>query len=165
MLGTQDEELAEQNDEGMLVDTDPIADETTTPNTTTAILSTLMSTFTIPLLRLITPTSLSYPSLDSPAPHPPTTSLLSIIHIRAGECLNNLFLSLSTDPTRTFTTEDVHAAKELWDQLWLVLSELGTQFGPGQERKLEMVQVAVGVLWGIAQICKGTLVLHRGFLS
>lgn len=118
----------------------------------------------VPLLALIQPTPLSFPpSTGGPSPHPPTTSVLSAIHICALECLNNIFLSLAS-PARThapLTTPGVDrdSGAHIWSELWLALAAVGTNIrGPGQERRGEMWAAAIGVLWGIANVWKGVLV-------
>ena len=117
-----------------------------------------------PLLALIHPTLLSFPpTAGAASPHPPTTSALSAIHICALECLNNIFMSLAT-PARLqsqgFESDaDREAGPKIWEQLWQALEAVGTDIdGPGQERRRDMWQIAVGVLWGVSILWKGTLV-------
>ncbi|KZS92874.1 ARM repeat-containing protein [Sistotremastrum niveocremeum HHB9708] len=156
------EEAANDNDvasvDEMDVQAEPIA-EATNPEAKGSLsrLSSLLSALALPLLSLCHPTPLSFPPLDSPSPHPPTTSLLGTIHIRACECLSNIFLSLASQGGGSLTPEDLQAARDIWTQFWLVLSAIGTQGGPGQETRGELWVAAVGVLWGIARLCKGSL--------
>ncbi|KAJ7074459.1 armadillo-type protein [Mycena amicta] len=103
-----------------------------------------------PLLRLIAPTTLSFPPLASPSPHPPTTSALSAVHIAALECLNNVFLSLA----RSGPIADIAGGRAVWAAVWEALGVVGTQTGPGQERRRDMWEVGVGVLWGVASVCR-----------
>lgn len=117
-----------------------------------------------PLLALIQPTPLSFPPpTGGPSPHPPTTSVLTAIHICALECLNNIFLSLAS-PARAHTPlatpgVDRDSGVQIWNEVWLALAAVGTDIrGPGQERRGEMWAAAVGVLWGIANVWKGVLV-------
>ena len=116
-----------------------------------------LPTLVAPLVALIQPTTLSFPPLASPSPHPPTTSVLSAIHICALECLNNIFLSLTTGRTPNIST-DLDAGRRVWDGIWSALGAIGTETGLGQERRREMWHVAVGVLWGIGNVWKGSLV-------
>ena len=111
----------------------------------------------LPLLALLQPTSLSFPPLAAPSLHPPTTSALSAIHISALECLNNVFLSLSSSPNSNLSADKDSGCK-IWDDVWSALAIAGTETGLGQERRQEMWDVAVGVLWGIGSIWKGSLV-------
>ena len=117
-----------------------------------------------PLLALIQPTALSFPpSAGGVSPHPPTTSALSAIHITALECLNNIFLSLATPAqleARGFASDaDKDAGPKIWQEIWKALGAVGTDVdGPGQERRREMWQIGVGVLWGVSILWKGILV-------
>ncbi|KAF7288173.1 ARM repeat-containing protein [Mycena chlorophos] len=103
-----------------------------------------------PLIRLIVPTTLSFPPLASPSPHPPTTSALSAVHVAALECLNNIFLSLA----RAGTISDVAAGRVVWEAVWSTLGAVGMETGPGQERRRDMWEVGAGVLWGVASVCR-----------
>ena len=139
------------------VDDDPIAP--TEPNVPTPTNISLLPVLTNPLLTLARPTPLSFTPPSTQAIHPPTTSALGTIHIRALECLNNLFLSINPDslPPTAKT-----AAVAVWNDLWVVLGSVGKQsewmMGLGQERRKEMWDIALGVLWGLARIGKGELV-------
>lgn len=119
----------------------------------TSFLPSLVS----PLLALLQPTSLSFPPLAAPSPHPPTTSALSAIHISALECLNNVFLSLATSPNPSVSA-DKDSGRKVWADIWSALAAVGIETGPGQERRQEMWEVAVGVLWGVGIVWKGVLV-------
>lgn len=117
-----------------------------------------------PLLALIQPTPLSFPpTTGGVSPHPPTTSAFSAIHICALECLNNIFLSLATPAqlqSQGFVSvADREAGPRVWQEVWRALGVVGTDVdGPGQERRREMWQIGVGVLWGISILWKGVLV-------
>ena len=149
-----DEDEAEASDDDG-VDMEPQA-KRTAPSALPSIVE--------PLLGLIQPTSLSFPpAAGGVSPHPPTTSALSAIHICALECLNNIFLSLATPAqleTRGFASEaDREAGPKIWQEVWKVLGAVGTDVdGPGQERRREMWQIGVGVLWGVSILWKGILV-------
>jgi hypothetical protein len=110
-----------------------------------------------PLLKLIQPTSLSFPPLTSASAHPPTTSALSAIHICALECLNNMFLALAAARNATLLA-DTTAGADVWTRVWAALDVVGTEFGPGQERRKDIWEIGVGVLWGIGNVWKGHLV-------
>ncbi|KDQ63136.1 hypothetical protein JAAARDRAFT_120264 [Jaapia argillacea MUCL 33604] len=110
-----------------------------------------------PLLALIQPTPLSFPPFTGPSPHPPTTSVISAIHICALECLNNIFLSLASSPNPVLSGDKEGGAR-VWDEVWKALAAVGLETGPGQERRREMWEIGVGVLWGIAIIWRGSLV-------
>ena len=119
--------------------------------------TSLLTTLVTPLLTLIQPTALSFPPLASPSPHPPTTSALSALHISALECLNNVFLSLTTSKSLSISS-DANSGRTVWDGIWSALSLIGTQTGLGQERRQEAWNIAVGVLWGVGRIWKGSIV-------
>jgi hypothetical protein len=115
--------------------------------------ASFLTTLVAPLLGLVQPTSLSFPPLSAQSIHPPTTSALSAIHIAALECLNNIFLSLATAPIPS-----VSAGLTVWNGLWSALQLVGTETGPGQERRQEFWEVTIGVLWGVGRVWKGSLV-------
>ncbi|KAG5647684.1 hypothetical protein DXG03_008407 [Asterophora parasitica] len=150
----EDDDEGEGEDEMDEADTEMLDDASPTNAASTSFLPTLVE----PLLALVHPTSLSFPPLAAPSPHPPTTSALSAIHISALECLNNLFLSLATNPNPSVSAD--HAAgRKVWDVLWAALAAVGTETtGLGQERRQEIWNIAVGVLWGVGNVWKGSLV-------
>jgi hypothetical protein len=110
-----------------------------------------------PLLHLAQPTALSFPPPDGPSPHPPTTSALGAVHICALECLNNLFLGLGA-AQRPAISANSQAGTAVWGQVWAALQAAGTIEGAGQERRRDMWETGVGVLWGVASVWKGVLV-------
>lgn len=145
--------LLHAEDDNTSLDVDMATDDIpAAPNSTTHLPSLVP-----PLLTLINPTSLSFPPLAAQSPHPPTTSVLSAIHISALECLNNIFLSISAsvDPS---VSADKDGGRKVWNDIWSALGVVGTETGLGQERRQEMWEIAVGVLWGIGNIWKGSLV-------
>jgi hypothetical protein len=109
------------------------------------------------LLPLIQPTPLSFPPLGQTSIHPPTTAVLSAIHIRALEVLNNIFIP-SDDSVARALVMDRASGVQIWQDIWRALSAVGIQFEPGQERRREMWETSVGVLWGVGNIWKATLV-------
>ena len=125
--------------------------------------TSLPPTLVSPLLSLIQPTFLSFPPLAAQSIHPPTTSALSAIHISALECLNNLFLSLATLQKSTVSS-DKQAGLTVWNGVWSALKLVGTDTGPGQERRQEMWDISIGVLWGIGNVWKGSIVCWMLFL-
>jgi len=117
-----------------------------------------------PLLSLIQRTPLSFPPSSNPSCYPPITSALSAIHVSAFECLNNMFLSLATHPHPS-NTADESTGLTIWGEIWASLSEVGLDISPGQERKREIWEIAVGVLWAVGKIWKGKLVRFKYLLS
>jgi hypothetical protein len=121
--------------------------------TTTSHLPALVE----PLIALIQPVKLSFPPAAGQSLHPPTTSVLSAIHVSAFECLNNIFLSLSASRTAELAAASA-SGKQVWDGVGAALGSVGTDIARGQERKQEMWEIGVGVLWGVGNIWKGSLV-------
>jgi hypothetical protein len=109
------------------------------------------------LLPLIQPTPLSFPPLGQTSIHPPTTAVLSAIHIRALEVLNNIFIPSDNSAARVLAMDKVGGV-QIWQDIWHALSAVGIQFGPGQENRREVWETSVGVLWGVGNMWKGTLV-------
>ena len=131
--------------------------------------TSLLNALTAPLLNLARPTPLSFPPPALPSVHPPTTSVLGAIHVRALECLNNLSVGVKERPGSAgeeLSTEEkelVQGAVGVWNQMWGAdllgaVGEPPDSATPGQERRAEMWNIAVGVLWGLARMGKGALV-------
>jgi hypothetical protein len=150
--GDEDEDLVDGVDQDMANEGMVIDHATSAEPSALSMLSTLVS----PLLALIQPTSLSFPPLATPSMHPPTTSALSAIHICALECLNNLFLSLTTSRAAAVSA-DKQAGMTVWSAVWSALKLVGTETGLGQGRRQEMWETAIGVLWGIGNVWKGAI--------
>lgn len=127
----------------------------TNGTTATSHLPTLVG----PLITLIQPVRLSFPPAAGQSSHPPTTSVLSAIHVSALECLNNILLSLSASPTTELAAASA-SGKQVWDGVWAALGNVGTEIARGQERKQAVWEIGVGVLWGVGNIWKGSLVSH-----
>lgn len=109
------------------------------------------------LLELIQPTPLSFAPAYAPSPHPPTTSALGGIHIAALECLNNIFLSVADSELISSNGEARRLIGQVWNQVWSMLSIIGRPqgIGSGPEVKMEVWRISLGVLWGVARICRG----------
>lgn len=147
----------------------------------------LLSTLNLPgrLLALATPTQLSFlpltsnsPPSSSPSPHPPTTALLSTIHLRALEALNNLFISIAfflpsaTSPTSksaewvAFFAHTRSSLQPIWDGLFSISGTVAPSAEvlsvKGQEVRLELLDMALGGLMGVAGLTRGALRLERG---
>ncbi|KAI0032161.1 ARM repeat-containing protein [Vararia minispora EC-137] len=163
---TEEDDEAEDDDEGGMDDADDsmaVEDPAPVPNGTTDAdkpAPSILPSILVPLLALIQPTPLSFPPLGAPSPHAPTTSALSAIHVAAFECLNNAFLALAARPSDV-VAKDVDAGKKVWDEVWRALSAAGTQGGPGQDRRMQVWDVAVGVLWAAGIIWPGKLTLDE----
>lgn len=144
-----DIELETEGDADVAMDEEPATPTSSNPS--------FLTTLVAPLIALIQPTTLSFPPLAAPSIHPPTTSALSAVHINALECLNNIFLSLTTSPNPSVSF-DVNSGITVWNGIWSSLGLVGTQTGLGQERRQEMWDIAIGVLWGVGRVWKGSLV-------
>jgi hypothetical protein len=155
-----DEGQDADSDAGMDADEDILIEEPPSIQASKSFLSPLLQ----PLLALVQPTALSFPPTSAqgggPSPHPPTTSALSSIHVCALECLNNLFLALSSAKgVAKAAAADVATGQQVWDAVWSALAAVGTNTTDlGQERRRDMWDMAVGVLWGIGGVWKGNLV-------
>lgn len=151
-------------------------------------LITLLSTLNLPtrLLALSSPTSLSFLPITTTSPtpsslpsaHPPTTSLLSTIHLRSLETLNNLLMSItfflpaSTSPefaSPTWTAFFAHSRASLqpiWDGLFAIAGAVAPAQEilsvKGQEMRAEILEVALGGLMGVASITRGGVVVGKG---
>ncbi|KAF8323967.1 hypothetical protein DL93DRAFT_2049554 [Clavulina sp. PMI_390] len=118
--------------------------------------TSLLHLLTLPLLALSRPTpTLSFPPPALPSVHPPTTSVLGAIHVRALECLNNLFVGVRERVLVTEGDDEEMGGRKKEERSAPGFTNL---FGAGQERRAEMWAVAVGVLWGLARMARGTLV-------
>ncbi|KAI0800600.1 ARM repeat-containing protein [Fomes fomentarius] len=115
------------------------------------------TTLVAALLKFVHPTALSFPPLGAPSPHPPTTSALGAIHVSAIECLNNIFLSMATGLGRPSGLAPENG-RTVFDAVWRALGTVGTDIsGAGQERRRDMWNIGVGVLWGVGNVWKGSL--------
>ncbi|KAF9074932.1 ARM repeat-containing protein [Rhodocollybia butyracea] len=149
--GAEEDENEGEDEDEVMEDDEPTMDDINVKAGVTLLPSLVPS-----LLSLIQPTSLSFPPLAAPSPHPPTTSVLSAIHIGAMECLNNIFLALATSPNPSISA-DIEAGRKVWNEVWSSLGVVGTELGLGQEKRLQMWEIGVGVLWGVAVVWKGVL--------
>ena len=170
--GDEDKDNNEANNGGDVeMDTDASNSQPKTANTA-APTPTLLPSIIDPLLSLIQPTSLSFPPSSSTntstgsntaRAHPPTTSALGAIHVCALECLNNaaLALAISSEGVESESTKvrgDAETGRRVWNALWSALGVVGLEGGLGQEKRKEIWEVSVGVMWGIGGIWKGSIV-------
>lgn len=112
--------------------------------------------FVFSLIKFIQPTSLSFPPVAAPSLHAPTTSALGAVHVTALECLSNIFLGLSV-AGNAHISRDVQTGIRIWNEIWQALGSTGTETGPGQERRQDVWNTAVGALWGVGNIWKSHL--------
>ncbi|KAG8914469.1 hypothetical protein FRC01_004043 [Tulasnella sp. 417] len=162
----EDEEVVEEIDMDDEDDDDEVIEEEqperkSAPSSSQANSLNLIASLTRPLLLLARPTALSFPQSSGPPIHPPTTSALGTIHVRALECLNNLFLGIHAEEGQ-LPEGAAKQATEVWKDVWSVLGAVGKQaewtVGSGAEVRKELWEIGVGVLWGLARIGKGELI-------
>jgi len=110
------------------------------------------------LLALAHPTPLSFPPLPSSTAAvvscPPITSVLGAVHVRALECVANVFLG------REHSRLDGTQSSELWRGIWSALGAVGpfVDSAPaGHERRVEMWDAGAGALWGVSKASLGVL--------
>lgn len=151
-LGEDDEDIEDAGDVDMAVVDTADAAASQPPS--------FFTTLVAPLLKFVHPTALSFPPLGAPSPHPPTTSALGAIHVSALECLNNIFLSMATSSRGqpAGLGLDPASGRAVFDAVWGALRLVGTEItSTGQERRREMWDIGVGVLWGVGNMFKGAL--------
>ncbi|KAL0242116.1 hypothetical protein I308_105745 [Cryptococcus tetragattii IND107] len=129
-----------------------------------ATLSHLLTNLHLPerLTRLSRPVSLSFPPASTvPSIHPPTTSILSILHLHALEALNNLLLTAVASISaadRSAAAQIVASvpAQGLWDSLFAIIQLIGSEPQAlqmkGQEMRMEVLEMTLGCVWGTIKI-------------
>ncbi|ORX35296.1 armadillo-type protein [Kockovaella imperatae] len=140
---------------------------------TSVTLSHLISTLKLPqrLTMLSTLTQLSLPpSTAQPSPHPPTTSALSVLHLRALEALNNLLLTsvaaISAGQGSSSQLATIVPLAKIWASIFrnvdLIKSEPESLGRKGQEMRLEILEMCIGCLWGTASLSPDALNVSPG---
>ncbi|KAK4698959.1 hypothetical protein P7C70_g7310, partial [Phenoliferia sp. Uapishka_3] len=146
----------------------------------------LFSNLPLLLLTLAQPTSLSFapttssitlaatapstllPTSTSPLPSAipealtPLSDLLTTVHVRSLECLNNLYITLARSKNAADCSKDL---QKVWEgTLELVLGAVQGEVvtervegsaEEGEERKMEVVMAGVGAAWGMARVGLG----------
>lgn len=132
---------------------------------TPTTLSHLLSTLSLPqrLTTLASLTLLSFPPATSqPSIHPPTTSALSVLHLRALEALNNLLLTTSASAGPDSQLADMIPAQGVWDGITtivqMIVAEKEALSAKGQEMRGEVLEQALGCLWGLAKVAPSAFV-------
>ena len=122
-----------------------------------ASLPYLLTTMRLPtrLTSLAQLTLLSFPPALGPSSHPPITSILSVLHLRALEALNNLLLTTAAYAAAGGRASTVPVS-DLWTGLFAVVdpifAEPQVMQARGQEMRLEVLETATGCLWSLAKI-------------
>ncbi|ODN74945.1 hypothetical protein L198_08196 [Cryptococcus wingfieldii CBS 7118] len=130
-----------------------------------ATLSHLLKALNLPerLTALSQPLALSFPPATSePSLHPPTTAVLSVLHLHALEALNNLLLTAvasidnADGPKAVASIREKVPAQGLWDSMFGIVCAVGGDQGilnkKGQEMRMEIMQMALGGLWGAVKV-------------
>lgn len=129
-----------------------------------ATLSHLLSNLHLPerLTLLSRPVSLSFPPVSTvPSIHPPTTSILSILHLHALEALNNLLLTAVASISaadRSAVAQIIASVpvQGLWDSLFSIIQLIGSEPQAlqmkGQEMRMEVLEMTLGCVWGTIKI-------------
>ncbi|ODN77089.1 hypothetical protein L202_05626 [Cryptococcus amylolentus CBS 6039] len=130
-----------------------------------ATLSHLLKALNLPerLTALSQPLALSFPPATSePSLHPPTTAVLSVLHLHALEALNNLLLTAVASVDNADGSKAVASIREkvpaqgLWDSMFGIVRAVGGDQGilnkKGQEMRMEIMQMALGGLWGAVKV-------------
>ena len=108
------------------------------------------------LSKLASLTPLSFPpSTATPSPHPPTTSQLSTIHLRALEALNNMFLTFAAAELYKPLSGEMDS-QGVWNTLMpiveMIASEASVLGTRGQEMRGEVLDMVTGCLWGVVKL-------------
>lgn len=129
----------------------------------TASLPYLLTKLLLPqrLTILSLPNQLSFPpSNNTPSAHPPTTAALSTIHLRSLEALNNLLVTVAAIlPKDEVSANQLIRAiplQDSWEGIFRIVgsivSEAQVVKAKGQEMRLEVTEMYVGCLWGVAKV-------------
>ncbi|WVF66035.1 hypothetical protein IAT40_000773 [Kwoniella sp. CBS 6097] len=130
-----------------------------------ATLSHLLTGLQLPtrLLSLSQLTPLSFPPAnDQPSLHPPTTSVLSVLHLRALEALNNLLLTtVASLPSGGAQLSGAIPLQQLWMSTFGIIETIGSEPDAlnmkGQEMRLEVLEMTLGCVWGVSKIAPAEL--------
>ncbi|WVQ77382.1 hypothetical protein IAR50_007067 [Cryptococcus sp. DSM 104548] len=130
-----------------------------------ATLSHLLTALNLPerLTVLSQPLALSFPPATSePSLHPPTTAVLSVLHLHALEALNNLLLTAvasidnADGPKAAASIREKVPSQGLWDSMFGIVRAVGGDRKilnqKGQEMRMEIMQMALGGLWGAVKV-------------
>lgn len=121
------------------------------------------------LVRIATPTPLSFPPQTLPTPStaaPAITEHLALAHLRAFECLNNFFLTMCEVPTKWWFKEHKEDAMNTWTWLFATAGQVagpGVRVGgedKGQEMRGAVLEAIVGCLWALARGLESDVVCY-----
>lgn len=132
----------------------------------------ISSTSTPDLIPTAITTSGVAPSTDLPLPLVGIADIVTTIHVRALECLNNLYITLarsssSSDSSFLDDAKNVAILQKVWEStLGLILTSSTNaptststtaekKEEDGEERQMEMMMAGVGAIWGMARVGLG----------
>ncbi|WVR03702.1 hypothetical protein IAU60_000697 [Kwoniella sp. DSM 27419] len=132
-----------------------------------ATLSHLLSGLQLPsrLVALSQLNPLSFPPTNSqPSAHPPTTSILSALHLRALEALNNLLLTTVASGSASSQAAGSVPVQQIWEAMFGIVQTIGSEPEAltmrGQEMRVEVLEMAMGCAWGVAKLAPGRLAVQ-----
>jgi hypothetical protein len=99
------------------------------------------------LIRLATPTTLSFPA--DPTLCPTVTIGLGLTHQRSLECINNFLLAMNDLPSNFWFQEHLSDAKQAWKWLFETAHQIGAC--PSSEQRDAILEVMVGCLWSLGR--------------
>nr|ODN90333.1 hypothetical protein L204_05937 [Cryptococcus depauperatus CBS 7855] len=135
-----------------------------------ATLSYLLTNLRLPerLASLGRPVPLSFPPTSNvPSIHPPTTAVLSIIHLHALEALNNLLLTTVASIQSGGSSQAIAAipVQSLWDTMFSIVQLIGSEPDAletkGQEMRMEVFQMALGCIWGTTKVAPSKVIIQQ----
>ncbi|RXK39662.1 hypothetical protein M231_03016 [Tremella mesenterica] len=169
----EDEEMDSDSlpDEDIIAQSQDHSNMSTQPTpvviSTSITLSHLITTLSLPqrLTTLAQLTPLSFPpASDQPSPHPPTTSALSILHLRALEALNNLLLTIAAASETDPTVKGPVPSQGVWEGMMTVIALLYAEADAlkrkGHEMRREVLEMALGCLWGAVKVSEEGLLVR-----
>nr|XP_019011947.1 uncharacterized protein I206_02784 [Kwoniella pini CBS 10737]OCF50728.1 hypothetical protein I206_02784 [Kwoniella pini CBS 10737] len=167
-----DEDLIERGRDPLLEVEEPILSPTVNPGAT---LSHLLRTLQLPsrLTALSQLTALSFPPTNNqPSPHPPTTSVLSVLHLRVLEALNNLLLTTAASLPSGGESAEISGTvpvQQLWAGMFAIISAIGSEPDAlnmkGQEMRVEVLEMALGCIWGTVKVAPNVLDIQNDHIQ
>ncbi|KAI7877836.1 ARM repeat-containing protein [Lichtheimia hyalospora FSU 10163] len=113
---------------------------------TNPVLRTFIVDISPQLIRLATPTPLSFPAQVIA---PTVTDALVLTHQRALECFNNFLLAMAEIPSKFWFKEHKSDACHAWRWLFNLANTVAS--APASENRDEVVEVIVGCLWSLGR--------------
>lgn len=132
----------------------PAAPDTATTSISAAAPSTLLPSApgAVP-----TPTTSTATLADVPEPLHGILDILTTVHVRAIECLNNVYITLARSAPGTATGKE-GVLQKVWEGVMGLVqgaSETGKS-AEEDEKKMEVVMAGTGVAWGVARVGLGS---------